>query len=149
MPAERAWEETNHAGNNWWTERCQCIILIVEPTLHHIIDNSLQCVPLACSSRSDRVEWRALFFAPSPLSECLCSENWRGPGALNLWRLWNPGCPGFGSCEKIYFLMPKGEIKTPGTTGHWQSKDLTGHLLVKIASVSAWRFSKAGFSDMN
>ena len=41
MPAERAWDETNHAGDNRWTERCRCIILIVAPAVHHIIDNLL------------------------------------------------------------------------------------------------------------
>ena len=132
-----------------YLRRVLCKKRLILPRINAPNDNSWQCVPLACSSRSAREEWRALFFAPSPLSECLCSENWRGPGALNLWRLWNLGCPGFGSCEKIYSLMPKGEIKTLGTTGQWQSKDLTEHLLVKIASVSAWRFSKVGFSDMN
>ena len=141
MPAERAWDETNHAGNNQWTERCQCIILIVESTVHHIIDNSWQCVRLACSSRSDRGEWRALLFASSPLSECLWSENWRGPGALNLWKLWNRGCPGFDLCEKKKLpLCPRARLR---------HQALTGHILVKIAAVFAWRFSMAGFSDMN
>ena len=41
MPAERSWGETNHAGDNWWTERCQYIILTVELTLHHFISKPL------------------------------------------------------------------------------------------------------------
>ena len=130
MPAERAWDETNHAGNNQWTERCQCIILIVEPTVHHIIDNSWQCVRLACSSRSDRGEWRALLFASSPLSERLWSENWRGPGALNLWKLWNPGCPGFDLCEKKNTsFMPKGKIKAPGPDWAYTGKNSSSFCL--------------------
>ena len=64
-------EETNGAHAHYR----EPVPLIVEPTLHHIIDNSWQCVRLACSSRSDRGEWRALLFASSPLSECLWSEN--------------------------------------------------------------------------
>ena len=150
MPAERAWDETNHAGNNRWTERCQCIILIVEPTLHHIIDNSWQCVRLACSSRSDREEWRALFFAPSPLSECLCSVNWGRPCALNLGWLSNPGRPGFDLFEKKK-IFPYAQGQDFGAS-HYRSlaeKALTEHLLVKIAAVSAWRSSMAGFSYMN
>ena len=40
MPAERAWGETNHAGDNRSTERIRCNFLTIKSTVCNVIDNS-------------------------------------------------------------------------------------------------------------
>ena len=67
MPAERAWGETNHAGDNRSTERIRCKFLTVKSTVCNVIDNS-QFVRTLCwknsKKNSNSLQWT--FFA-----ECL------------------------------------------------------------------------------
>ena len=76
------------------------------------------CV-LAFSSRSDRGEWRALFFAPPHYLNTCALKTEEGPVLWTCEDCEIQGAQDLIYVKKIYTsLMPKGKIKAPGTTGH-------------------------------